>query len=115
MKRLHLDGRVLKGMDGNPILDPNDPSGMVPLGGQISELLGMSRGSKDPVKCYELALRFRNDKYVDMDTSDLELVKSEVDKADATNLLRAQLLLMLKEAGDIKAEVTAEAVEEVSS
>ncbi len=115
MKRLHLDGKVLKGMDGNPILDSNESDGMVSLGAQISELLGISRGAKDPVKCYELALRFRNDKSIELDTSDLDLVREEINKADASNLLKAQLLLLLKEAKEDVVDEVAEAKQKRST
>lgn len=77
------------------------------VGERVAEILSFSRTKKDPVKLYELALKFRKGPEVELDESDYDLVESEVKEAEAAPVVTGQIIKIIREqrrAQDAKAE-----------
>lgn len=93
MNKIKLDGSVLKGLDGNPVLEKEE---LVLLKKQVAQILAMGRDG-DAVKLWGIAQRFENQEEIELDDSDLKLVRQKIEDAqNATVMLKAQLLAMLE-------------------
>ena len=85
---------VIKSLDGKEIKDGEK---FFTIGKALSEILvNAELGGK--MKCFVLAQKFYNDKEVDLDEADKELVKSTVESTKLyNNLVTGQLLVLLTE------------------
>jgi hypothetical protein len=96
MTKLKIAGVVAKDAEGQDAATNGKPEYVHNL---IAMALYSGRGSADPVKAYELSMRFREGKDLELDTSDLELVRAAVKKSE--NLFdgaKGQCLLLLADA-----------------
>ena len=86
--------KAIKNLDGKEIKDGEK---FFTIGKALSEIMvGAELGGK--MKCFVLAQKFYNDKEVDLDEADKELVKSTVESTKLyNNLVTGQLLVLLTE------------------
>jgi len=84
----------IKNLDGKDIKDGDK---FFTIGKALSEIMvGAESGGK--MKCFVLAQKFFNDKEVDLDEADKELVKSTIEATKLyNNLVTGQLLVILTE------------------
>jgi len=84
----------IKNLDGKDIKDGEK---FFTIGRALSEIMvGAETGGK--MKCFVLAQKFFNDKEVDLDEADKELVKSTIEATKLyNNLVTGQLLVILTE------------------
>ena len=89
----HTAIKNIKGAD----LKDGDTEKFFTVGTALSEILVASKmGGK--MKCFVLAQKFYNDKEVELDEADKELVKSTVEATELyNNLVNGQLLILLTE------------------
>ena len=83
---------VLKDLDGKEIPDGD---GKLEVGRIISTMLANSK-SEDPLRNYILAMKYREEKERDVDSSEEEFVKNVIKSTESwTPLVKGQLLMMM--------------------
>ena len=99
MKRINFyngEGpKYLCNINGEPMMDgPGEDAKEITLSNQLANALVQSE-AKDAIKAYELALRINGAKFIDLDTSDFNMVEQTVERSKYSALLKAQLIMLV--------------------
>lgn len=87
MTKINLE-KLLTNLDGQPITDGGREMKMFHA---VANALAQAK-NQNAVKCYDLALRFYSGVPVELDDSDLALVRDIIEKADYYPLVKGPLL-----------------------
>lgn len=95
---------ILRDYKEAPIMDGKDE---LTLGMVISAALNKPEQQGSPMKAWELGKKAFNQKSLEVDTSDLALIKKAVESSDFFNMIKGQALVLLEEVKENKQEKTA--------
>jgi len=88
MTKLNLD-KPLTTLDGQPLQEAGRELKMFHA---VANALAQAQQNPNPVKCYDLAVRFYGGAPVELDDSDLALVRDVIDKSNFFPLIKGPLL-----------------------